>query len=1015
MEKIRLFLIAFLLLCLTFSVYACNKSKSSTSSSFSSSEISSSESSTSSQSSSSSIIESSSSSIEESSTESSSSVEESSSESSSSSIEDSSIEDSSSIEDTSSEESSSSTSNESTSSSSSSQEIYYDVTCFSTNGGTITADKESCLEGETVTITLSAKVGFELSKLTLSYGENEQELSVSDGEATFTMPANKVTVTAEWTDTREVVDYLVLGDSYTDYGGWTGFYNDMKDLPNAKTIGVGGSSIPQWGKSNTTFSNPLILATGGLDDSVTRYDGTVISTNVLGKYSVKNFIFHVGVNDIRSGTANKDIAVADLKQLFEQYHTEYPDANIYWVSLSLNVQDLQYTDTFKAVNKEMKEYADECDYLTYINTVDTMFPDGQPHGDWFVDGLHFNPDGYATWSSLITEALGYPRADVDVFGSADLYYSSNTWTYDENTKTITNNTNATYSEESIWFDNVFSTDLYAEMEICVNKPENNSQWPKVGLAVKGKNNHAFFFIETKRDLTGNLVNYTERRAFKRGTNTYETSDWDWNIQANNWTGVPSLKYTNGNFAKLGLLKCGADMYFFVNDELVFTRGGVVGCDDNMAIGLTLIDLNVTIKNYSVTTNVDDIIKQYNITNAPNVSFEGVNTPHFTNETQNGDIVKNVSNYTGKKFYFETEITLDNALTIPNDTKVDEYPKAGIIMQAGGCSLWFYIDAVNTGDFGGCKTIGIVYRPNGSNWLWSETKTITAPTLAYTNSSYAKLAVYKDGARMVFMLNDLPILETSDYADLADKVSVGIYEYNLAFKVRNSKIATSNTILDLVEEKVGFNYEVSLDGDLSDWNSQVKTNYYGKTANDNSGKSFKVYAYMGKNAVYVGYEIISSTYVDNTAEWWLSTNAEMRAKNNNNAHIYASSNGQSNNVLTHAVKTSYNNNLYTTYIEITISYEALNATPNSDFVNIMFAARPGNEDGAGLCLGGNGVWWAGDYNPEGDVIPFNITPDGIKYNTDFAISGVLLDQTTYFNTNNKTYVSNDANGWLKMVI
>ena len=858
-----------------------------------------------------------------------------------------------------------------------SETTYYSITIEECSGGNISVDKNRVQEGETVTLTLTVDDGYNISKVTITYGDNNYDLNVTLNTATFIMPACDVAIEAEFVeDLRELVDYLILGDSYTDIDGWSDFYSDMRDLPSAKTIGVGGTTVPQWGKTGTKFEH-YDEPTGGLDNEVSRWDGKIIKTDILGNYNVKNFVFHLGVNDIRSGISG-DIVISDLKTLFSQYHEEYPNAHIYWVSLSLNVSDLHCTDTFKNVNNAIKEYASECDYLTYINTVDTMFPDGQPNADWFCDGLHFNADGYATWSSLITEALGYPRQDVDVFGSADIYYSSNTWNYDSATQTITNETLGTYSEQSLWFDGVYDVDMYAEMEICVNKAENTDEWPKVGMAVKGNGNHAFFFIETRRDLTGKTINYTERRPYANRYVECESSVWDWNIQGDNWTEVPSLSYTNGNYAKLGLLRCGADMYFFINDELVFSKGGFISCDDNMAIGLTLINLNVTIKNYSVTRNVEEIIAEYNIESAPSALCEEFYSKNFINTTLNGEIVKNVANFSASKLYYETNVTLDSVLTIPGTTQADEYPKFGISLHAGGNTLWFYIDALNNGNFGSNKVLGLVYRENGGGFNWAAAKMVEVPSMEYTNSSYAKLAVYKDGARMVFMVNDIPVFETSEFQALAGDVKVGISEYNLAFTTKEAKIATSDTILNLINEKIGFNYEIEIDGDLSDWSSDVKTNYYGKTATDNSGRSFKVYSFMGKGAVYVGYEITSTTFVDNTPEWWLSTNVEMRAKNNSNSHIYASANGQSNNVLCFSVKSNFDQatQLYTTYIEVVISYYVLGVTPEDASVNIMFAARPGNEEGAGMCVGSNGVWWCGDYNPEGNTIPFNITFDGI---------------------------------------
>ena len=678
---------------------------------------------------------------------------------------------------------------------------YFLISTAPCENGTLEADKEEAREGETVTLTVTAEDGYFISNVTISYGDSLRYLTVKEDTATFKMPAGDTTVSAEFGyETREVVDYLILGDSYTDMSGWQDFYSDMRDLPSAKTIGVGGTTVPQWGKTGSVFGHSD-EPTGGMDNQVARWDGKIIKTDVLGNYAVKNFVFHLGVNDLKSGVPS-EIVISDLKILFEQYHKEYPNAHIYWISLSLNVSSPEYTDAYKAVNRAMAEYAEECEYLTYINTVDTMFPDGKPNADWFVDGLHFNQDGYATWSSLITEALGYPRQDVDVFGSADIYYSSNTWNYDPDTKTITNEIRGEYSEQSLWFDGVFDVDLYAEMEVCVNGAVNDDDWPKFGMSVNGNGNHAFFFVEATKNLTGKAVNYTERRPYANRYVVCESSTWDWNIQGK-WIDVPSMSYTNGNFVKLGLLRCGADMYFLVNDEVVFTKGGFISCDDAMAIGLTLTNLNVTVKNYSVTTDVDGIIARYNINNAPDAHYEGVKDPTFTNQTQNGEVVKNLLNFSASKFYYETEITLNSVLTLPNSSETDKYPKAGICLQAGGNSLMFYIDAENNGNFGSSTTVGIVYRASGGNWNWQDKVQVTLPSLAYTNSSYAKLSVYKDGVRLVFMVNGVRVLETTEYSAFAGKASVGVIGFNLAFTARNAKIATSETILGLIDEKIGF--------------------------------------------------------------------------------------------------------------------------------------------------------------------------------------------------------------------
>lgn len=664
---------------------------------------------------------------------------------------------------------------------------YFTVSVLPCSNGAVKVDASQAKYGEMVNITLIPNDRYHVLTVAIRYGDNLRYLSVKDNNAAFKMPASDVSLYVEFIyDKREVVDYLILGDSYTDIDGWQDFYSDMRDLPSVKTIGVGGTTVPQWGKSGTVFGNRN-EPTGGMDNEVMRYDGKIIKTDILGNYYVNNFVFHLGVNDIKSGVPANTV-ISDLMILFEQYHREYPNAHIYWISLSLNVSHKEYTEEYKKVNEAIKKYADECEYLTYINTVDTMFPDGKPNSDWFVDGLHFNPDGYATWSALITEALGYPRADVDEFGSADIYYSSNTWNYDPATQTISNEIRGDYSEQSLWFDGVFDVDMYAEMEVTVTKLENGDDWPKFGMAVNGNGNHVWFYVEATKNLTGKTVNYTERRPYANRYVACESSTWDWGIQGE-WINVPSLNYTNGNFVKLGLLRCGSDMYFFVNDKLVFTKGGFISCDAEMAIGLTLTNLNVVVRNYSVTTDVDEIIKKFNIQNAPDAHFEGVKSPNFTNNTQSGEVIKKVANFSKSEFYFETVMSANYALNVSNSSK------KGICLQSNGNELMFYIDSE--------KNAGVVFRSSGGNWNWQDKIEINVSSLLGTNFSSTKLAVYKDDARLVFMINDNVAFEISNNPNFAGNANVGVVGLNTAFTVSNSKISTSKTMLNLIKSRVDF--------------------------------------------------------------------------------------------------------------------------------------------------------------------------------------------------------------------
>ena len=78
--------------------------------------------------------------------------------------------------------------------------VYYSISGYEDGlGNTVTADKETAAEGQTVTLTASAVDGYGLKALTVTSGEDSVGLTAGDaGTFTFTMPDGDVTVTAEF-------------------------------------------------------------------------------------------------------------------------------------------------------------------------------------------------------------------------------------------------------------------------------------------------------------------------------------------------------------------------------------------------------------------------------------------------------------------------------------------------------------------------------------------------------------------------------------------------------------------------------------------------------------------------------------------------------------------------------------------------------------------------------------------------------------------------------------------------
>lgn len=187
----------------------------------------------------------------------------------------------------------------------------------------------------------------------------------------------------------EEIDTLFLGDSYMEfwklYGVWDSLTADIKAMgKKVANAGVAGTVSTYW-------------------DGSTR-------VNSLKRYAPEQIVFHIGVNDIDLGST-VDTTYNNLVSMFARYHTAFPDAKLYWVSLiPNNFEGGRFNADYVTLNGRISALAESLDYLEYID-VATAFTasDGGAKAEYLMaDGLHLNPErGYPYWTSLIKQAI-YP-------------------------------------------------------------------------------------------------------------------------------------------------------------------------------------------------------------------------------------------------------------------------------------------------------------------------------------------------------------------------------------------------------------------------------------------------------------------------------------------------------------------------------------------------------------------------------------------------------------------------------
>ena len=185
--------------------------------------------------------------------------------------------------------------------------------------------------------------------------------------------------------TKQGKNYVLLGDSITDWYPISDFFDDDTPIINSGFAGY---------KTKDLLNN--------LDETVYRYNPT------------KVFI-QIGTNDLNSDDSNSEIAYDNILELIKEIKTNRPYAEIYLESIYPVNQDCEKTNkqsTGKRENKEivklnnkLKEYSKE-NGITYLDMYNKLSDEnGNLKPEYTYDGLHLNSDGYSKVSNEIKKCI----------------------------------------------------------------------------------------------------------------------------------------------------------------------------------------------------------------------------------------------------------------------------------------------------------------------------------------------------------------------------------------------------------------------------------------------------------------------------------------------------------------------------------------------------------------------------------------------------------------------------------
>ena len=253
---------------------------------------------------------------------------------------------------------------------SSSSSRRYDVSAPSVKHGDVTVSPKSASKGDTVTITVKPDSGYELDTLTVkdASGSKIKVKDKGDGKFTFTMPASKVTVSAEFAE----IETLDFADVPTD-----AYYYEAVKWAAKKSI-TGGIGNGLFGPNQPCTRAQIVTflwRAAGSPEPKTMSSFADVSMDA---YYAKAVAWAVE-NGITTGTGDGKFS---------------PDATC--------TRAQSVTFLFRAIGKLVDSKAEFSDVLAdsyYANAVDWAVENGVTNG--IGDGL-FGPDNSCTRAQIVT-------------------------------------------------------------------------------------------------------------------------------------------------------------------------------------------------------------------------------------------------------------------------------------------------------------------------------------------------------------------------------------------------------------------------------------------------------------------------------------------------------------------------------------------------------------------------------------------------------------------------------------
>jgi len=169
---------------------------------------------------------------------------------------------------------------------------------------------------------------------------------------------------------------------------------------------VGSSSIRFWSSLAADFA-PLRVLNRGFGGA--HFEHVIYNTRrIVLPYAPRTVVVYAGDNDLADDTGKgADRVVADFETFARIVHAEFPDTDIYFLSIKPSVLRWNRWTEMNRANMRIAAIAANDPRLHYVDVATPLLgDDGEPRPDLFwIDGLHLNEAGYAAWTNILRPIL----------------------------------------------------------------------------------------------------------------------------------------------------------------------------------------------------------------------------------------------------------------------------------------------------------------------------------------------------------------------------------------------------------------------------------------------------------------------------------------------------------------------------------------------------------------------------------------------------------------------------------